>query len=344
MSKSLLTIEQMKSAVRFNRKAPISTADWMRIQAALGLKGRHIDGVVGPVTVMATAEFQHREGLLVDGKVGKQTLPKLLALSERDDPIPPEVYIADVSRYQRQIDFTRFLESGNLMAIIRTSQGADYVDPLHAKFSQDAKAVGVPRGFYHFCTPFTGGVNDVEQELEHFIRLVDKQAMTPLLLMLDFETKGLVGDPLYDEGTGKSRRDPGMYAAWMVEFFEVLQDEFPSTKLLLYAGASNIERFLGKHPRLLSRNLCCARYGNNDDVLEDWERARVPDGWDPDRLVAQQFTSKWDLPDVDGVDPDGIAKVSDRILAKRGWVETVIGKDWVKDLVGRAQYPVGQAP
>lgn len=48
------------------------------LQALLGFKGNDIDGIFGPITLSAVRSFQEKEGLLVDGVVGKVTWSALL--------------------------------------------------------------------------------------------------------------------------------------------------------------------------------------------------------------------------------------------------------------------------
>jgi lysozyme len=96
-------------------------------------------------------------------------------------PFPHDFAIhgIDVSKYQGDIDWAQVKSSGVKFAYIKATEGGDHTD---AKFQQNwngAKAVGLPRGAYHFvywCRPW-------HEEMRHFIQTVPKEpdALPPVL-------------------------------------------------------------------------------------------------------------------------------------------------------------------
>jgi len=65
---------QVQRAVAYNRRQPIPRARWQTIQRQVGTTP---DGIVGPMTVRAVAQWQARNRLAADGMVGPQTLARL---------------------------------------------------------------------------------------------------------------------------------------------------------------------------------------------------------------------------------------------------------------------------
>lgn len=96
-------------------------------------------------------------------------------------PFPHDfpIHGIDVSKYQGDIDWAQVKASGVKFAYIKATEGGDHTD---AKFQQNwngAKAVGLPRGAYHFvywCRPW-------HEEMRHFIQTVPKEpdALPPVL-------------------------------------------------------------------------------------------------------------------------------------------------------------------
>jgi lysozyme len=96
-------------------------------------------------------------------------------------PFPHDFAIhgIDVSKYQGDIDWAQVKASGVKFAYIKATEGGDHTD---AKFQQNwngAKAVGLPRGAYHFvywCRPW-------HEEMRHFINVVpnERDALPPVL-------------------------------------------------------------------------------------------------------------------------------------------------------------------
>jgi lysozyme len=75
------------------------------------------------------------------GFVGSGDMPH-----PRDYPI----HGIDVSKYQGDVDWTAVADSGVKFAWIKATEGGDRVDPKFEANWAQARAVGIPRGAYHF--------------------------------------------------------------------------------------------------------------------------------------------------------------------------------------------------
>lgn len=65
-------------------------------------------------------------------------------------PGPVVIRGADVSNYQRSIDFNQFKASGKEFLQVKATEGHTIKDPIFQKHWTEAKAAGVIRGAYHF--------------------------------------------------------------------------------------------------------------------------------------------------------------------------------------------------
>lgn len=75
--------------------------------------------------------------------------------------------IIDVSHHQGNIDFAHVKASGVSGAILKATEGVNYIDPNFATYAQGAIAAGLPIGAYHFLrsTP-------VEQQASDFLAAI----------------------------------------------------------------------------------------------------------------------------------------------------------------------------
>ena len=91
------------------------------------------------------------------------------------------VHGIDVSKYQGHVDWYRVKSSGVAFAFIKATEGADWTDPKFEQNWRNAKAVGMPRGAYHFYYFCRSAI----EQARWFIRNVpvDQQAMPPVLDM-----------------------------------------------------------------------------------------------------------------------------------------------------------------
>lgn len=91
------------------------------------------------------------------------------------------VHGADVSKYQKSVDWADAKANGVSFAFIKATEGGDRVDDLFAEHWAEARAHGVPRGayhFYYFCRP-------AAEQAAWFIQNVprDRTSLPPVLDM-----------------------------------------------------------------------------------------------------------------------------------------------------------------
>ncbi len=85
----------------------------------------------------------------------------------------------DVSKYQGNIDWQAVRDSGVRFAWIKATEGGDVVDSKFQANWEGSRAVGIPRGAYHFmfwCRPWQEEVNWFEQNVP-----VEPDALPPVL-------------------------------------------------------------------------------------------------------------------------------------------------------------------
>ena len=96
----------------------------------------------------------------------------------------------DVSHYQNTIDWARVAGSGVQFAVMKATEGKNYVDPTFATNAQQAAANGIAVGAYHFADPSTS-MADARDEADHFVAVAAPVAGN-LVPALDIEhTNGL---------------------------------------------------------------------------------------------------------------------------------------------------------
>jgi lysozyme len=76
----------------------------------------------------------------------------------------------DVSKWQGTIDWDKVSKSTSF-AIIKSTEGSSYKDPMFIRNRDEARRVGIAHGFYHFANPDTVA-NDPEREAEFFVATI----------------------------------------------------------------------------------------------------------------------------------------------------------------------------
>lgn len=183
------------------------------------------------------------------------------------------VHGIDVSHFQGQVDWAAVAASGKTFAIVKATEGIDYVDPTFADHWQDVREHGLLRGAYHFFVAH----DDAKTQAEFFLSTVDFED-GDLIPVLDVETRGQVpSDELLQgvktwlelvEGTLGQR--PMIYTD--TNFWDSLGD------------ASSAADGFGHHP------LWVAEYSSDGP--------RLPEGWKGWQLW--QFTQKGRVAGVTG--------------------------------------------
>ena len=89
----------------------------------------------------------------------------------------------DVSRHQGTIDWARVAADDVTFAIIKASEGGDFVDTEYAKNVAGARAAGVTVGAYHFFTLCRPGA---EQAANFLAQIDDPASMLPPVVDLEY--------------------------------------------------------------------------------------------------------------------------------------------------------------
>jgi lysozyme len=124
------------------------------------------------------------------------------------------VHGTDVSKYQGTIDWKTALESGISFAFIKATEGGDRVDERFGEHWASARAVGMPRGayhFYYFC-------RSPREQAEWFIRHVprDPSSLPPVL---DMEWNP-------QSPSCKRRPDPATVRQEMQTFLDIVEKHY----------------------------------------------------------------------------------------------------------------------
>ncbi len=98
-----------------------------------------------------------------------------------------KVHGVDVSHFQGQVDWAAVAASGKSFAIVKATEGIDYVDPTFADHWQGVRQHGLLRGAYHFFVAH----DDAKTQAEFFLSTVDFED-GDLIPVLDVETRGQV--------------------------------------------------------------------------------------------------------------------------------------------------------
>lgn len=123
----------------------------------------------------------------------------------------------DISQFQGSIDWDTYKNNSNFV-IIRATYGNGYYDQWFAHNRDEARRVGLPRGFYHYCYP---QLNSPQAEAQWFCKAVyDLQEGESLYL--DFEESGsnIVG--------------------WCKVFLDYVSNNFNGIKPLIYLNQSHM--------------------------------------------------------------------------------------------------------
>jgi GH25 family lysozyme M1 (1,4-beta-N-acetylmuramidase) len=269
-----------------------------RAQKRLRLHGQRsvtTDGDFGKVTKKAVNEFQRAHRLKPDGVIGRATWRALLRSPANNGggggkaPKPPDpkpdkpdhklpakpITGVDVSMHQGSIDWDRVRKDGQRFAIVKATEGEDYLDPW---FTDDRlraiERAGVVPGAYHFLRPRKGRTG--AKEASWFT------------------------DQLLEAGYGKG---------WLPPVIDIEQTELwaGATCKYLRSAVTRIERNLDVEPIVYTYPSFAGESLHGCDWLEDYRlwiahygaaKPAVPPPWK--RYLAHQFTDRGSVDGISG--------------------------------------------
>lgn len=106
----------------------------------------------------------------------------IVTAAERLDATDHEIQGIDVSRWQREIDFTRVSKAGITFCFCKATEGLTHVDPRFAANWAAMAAAGLVRGAYHFGRPGADATGQAD-----FVFETVRPAAGDLPLVLDLE-------------------------------------------------------------------------------------------------------------------------------------------------------------
>jgi lysozyme len=167
----------------------------------------------------------------------------------------------DVSRHQGSIDWARVAADDVAFAIIKATEGGDFVDALFKSNVDAARAAGLAVGAYHFFTLCRAGV----EQAANFLAQVDpgKVALPPAI---DLEY----------EGNCSARPDAAVVGAELSAFLEKVEAAFgkPAILYVTYGFYNDYYSSLPKRP-LWTRWIAWPPPGNEWTLWQYNDRGRV---------------------------------------------------------------------
>lgn len=146
----------------------------------------------------------------------------------RRPPASYPIHGTDVSKYQRDIDWSAVRAAGIAFAFIKATEGGDMVDGYFQRNWNAARLAGIPRGayhFYYFCRP-------AAEQARWFIHNVpkDRSSLPPIL---DMEWNP-------SSPTCKLRPDPATVRAEMRTFLQIVEAHY-GKKPIIYTAIDFFE-------------------------------------------------------------------------------------------------------
>lgn len=184
----------------------------------------------------------------------------------------------DVSRWQGPIiNWAKVKSLGNQFAFIKSSDGSAYKKAfieIERKQAQEAKAVGLKIGYYHFSHPdkFIGVERDAKSEATYFLNTIKTFPNFNFPLVLDLEDEKLQLNQVETE-------------LWVKIFKDVINQA--GYEMVLYSYAGYLNRVLPKTHQLGGIPLWLANYPKVFDLNQLPNLAKGWDNW-----VMWQYSEK----------------------------------------------------
>lgn len=166
----------------------------------------------------------------------------------------------DVASYQGHPDWAAVAADGVTFAIVKATQGTDYVNEMLDP-QASCRAAGIYRGFYHFARPDNNSPID---EAAHFLAVIEDRLLAGDVLALDFEN--------YLGSFDQMPSDAESLEEWAWRWLSYTQAR-AGYKPLFYVNGGDI----------LAHGLNSARLRQYPLWLADWSWPNVPTnlyGWD----------------------------------------------------------------
>jgi GH25 family lysozyme M1 (1,4-beta-N-acetylmuramidase) len=224
---------------------------------------------------------------------------------------PANVPIIDVSKWQGQIDWLAVAASGIKGAMVKSSEGVGYIDPLFRRNAVGVPATGMRVGFYHYCRPET--LNTAKAEAEHYLETVaGLPADLPYVLDVEGDAAKLGASKLTD---------------WCCEWLETVEKR-SGHPVMVYTGGSFARSFLAS--KLARWPLWIAHYGVDTPMTngtwDKWAMFQYSDAGSVPGISGRVDMNEMDLSYWQGItgEGNGVDKptvIKDRIIARDGKLE-----------------------
>jgi lysozyme len=255
------------------------------------LCGLTIDGIFGSKTDQAVRDYQAKQGLIVDGIAGTNTLREL--------GIPVLLGI-DVSAWNGNINWGEVSKSGVKYVWVKHTEGQTHVNSGHKENMLGARNNNVIAGAYHFGRPDTNrdeNLQDAVREAEWFLKNYNHKT-GDLIPVLDVE-KGMKTDDNYN-------------VEWSLKWLEVVENAL-GCKPMVYTAKWAEDLYLIRADKSLLAEL--AKY-------PVWW-ASYNDGVEPERWTGKIW-KEWDVWQFTGSgSTDGIVGRCDRNWMAGGQLDSL---------------------
>jgi GH25 family lysozyme M1 (1,4-beta-N-acetylmuramidase) len=190
------------------------------------------------------------------------------------------MYGVDISHHNGLIYWTEVVKNTPKLDFIfmKASQGVGYVDSVLKYNSVEAKAVGIPVGYYHYASLNTHNIiEDARAEATFFVSTIQKCPETTLPLVLDIEDN-------------KANLSPKEVLIWIKTFFAQLV-ALEHNNYMLYSYTPFLNSNLPKDHDLGTTSLWLAAYVNK-------ATPKLPNGWSKYKIW--QYSAKGKVKGIKG--------------------------------------------
>ncbi len=180
------------------------------------------------------------------------------------------IHLLDVSKWQREVNWTLVAANGIDGAITKASEGVGYRDPTFRRNWQGIHDAGLIRGAYHFARPSAPNgtmaeyLTDAEKEAKWFAFVVSKLGEGDLPPVVDVEWN-----------KRHAHVKAAQWVPWTRRFLEVIEAELGRVPMI-YSGPSFWRYKLAKTLEFNRYPLWLANYTGADPQNPDAPKRRTP--------------------------------------------------------------------